>query len=347
MTKLLLLALLPLIVLIACRSGKHRTTVTTLAGSGIMGSGNGKGPAASFGNPMGITIDHSGNVYVADSHNNLIRKITPAGEVTTLAGSGFPGSADGKGKEASFFYPGGLFADNHGNIFVADTHNNLIRKITSDGTVTSASIISGDLSASQKDSLIRMDNPWGVASDLAGNLYVTDRNNDLIRKISPQGQIVTLAGSRKPGAKDGVGVNASFYLPAGIAMDSTGNIYLSDSYNNRIRKITPNGRVTTLAGQKKKGDRDGIGAAASFMHPEGIALDNQGDIVVADMGNNKIRKITPEGLVTTIAGSGLRGATDGPDTIASFNRPYGVAVDRTGSIYVADFQNNKIRKISF
>ena len=347
MRKLLLLALLPLIVLIACHRGKHRAMVTTLAGSGTIGSVNGKGTAASFGNPMGITIDPSGNVYVADSHNNLIRKITPAGEVTTLAGSGIPGSADGKSKEATFYYPGGLFADNHGNIFAADTHNNLIRKITSDGTVTTVFIKSNGLSANREDSLIRLDNPWGVASDMAGNLFITDRNNDLIRKISPQGKIITLAGSRKPGAEDGVGANASFYLPAGIALDSTGNLYISDSYNNRIRKITPEGKVTTLAGQKKKGDLDGIGATASFLHPEGIALDNHGDIVVADMGNNKIRKITPGGLVSTIAGSGLRGATDGPDTTASFNRPYGIAVDRKGNIYVADFQNNKIRKISF
>ncbi len=347
MTKLLLLALLPLLALNACQSKKRRAVVTTFAGNGLIGSVDGKGTAASFGNPMDVTVDNSGDVYVADSHNNVIRKITPGGEVTTFAGTGAPGSADGKSRTASFFYPGSLIADNHGNIFVADTHNNLIRKISPDGTVTSVTIKNADSSANKRDSLIRLDNPSGVAVDAMGNIYVTDWNNDLIRKISPEGKIITIAGSRKPGAVDGSGAKASFYLPAGIVADSTGNIYVSDSYNNMIRKITPDGMVTTLAGQKKKGALDGKGTAASFLHPEGIALDNQSNIIVADMGNNKIRKITPDGIVTTIAGSGLRGAADGPDTTASFNRPYGVAVDKKGNIYVADFQNNKIRKISF
>jgi sugar lactone lactonase YvrE len=347
MKRFLWLTLLYLLALNACQNNKHKAVVTTFAGSGLMGAVDGKGTAASFGNPMGVTVDNSGNVYVADSYNNVIRKITPDGEVTTFAGTGIPGSADGKSVKASFFYPGGLFADNHGNILVADTHNSLIRQITPDRTVTSITIINPGSSGNKGDSLIRLDNPSGIAEDAMGNLLVADRNNDLIRKISPKGKVIILAGSRKPGALDGAGAKATFYLPGGIAIDSTGNIYISDSYNNIIRKITPDGKVTTLAGQKKKGDLDGKGESASFRQPEGIALDNQGNIVVADMGNNKIRKITPDGIVTTVAGSGMRGATDGPVTSASFNRPYGVAVDKKGNIFVADFQNNKIRKISF
>jgi sugar lactone lactonase YvrE len=335
--------------IIACNKKNKYPTVTTFAGSGFMGSADGRGTTASFANLMGLAVDANGNVYVADSHNNLIRKITPGGIVTTLAGSGAVGSADGKGTAASFFNPVGVAVDKNGNIYVADTHNSLVRKVTPDGVVTTIAGKRTDSSMKATDALsVKFDNPAGIAVDTNGNVYVADWMNEVIRKISPEGKVTNLAGSLgNPGSNDGVGSSASFYLPWGVALDSAANIYICDSYNNMIRKISPEGVVTTLAGKKAKGSADGIGTAASFLHPSGIAVDKQGNVYVADMGNHKIRKISPAGLVTTFAGNGMRGSANGRDTAASFYKPYGLAVDKNGIMYVADYQNNLVRKINF
>ncbi len=337
--------LLPVLLLaVACGKKDRHPVVTTFAGTGLMGSIDGTGTVASFSNLMGVTVDTGGNVYVADSHNNLIRKITRDGVVTTLAGSGAVGSADGKGAAASFFNPAGVAADKSGNIFVADTHNNLIRKISPDGVVTT---IAGRRAGSADTSSVKFDGPAGIAVDTTGNLYATDWANDMIRKISPAGIVTNIAGSGKPGSMDGTGSAASFYLPWGIAVDAHNNVYVADSYNNMIRKINPNGIVTTLAGKKAKGSADGKDTSASFLHPAGIALDKEGNLYVADVGNNKIRKVSPGGVVTTFAGSGERGSANGSSASASFYRPYGVVVDKDGTVYIADYENNLVRKISF
>ena len=240
---------------------------------------------------MGIAIDGSGNLYVADSNNNMIRKITSAGVVTTLAGSITSGHADGTGAAASFY------------------------------------------------------NPFGVAVDGSGNLYVGDTRNHMIRKITSAGAVTTLAGSTTPGSADGTGVTAYFNLPGGVAVDGSGNIYVADGNNNMIRKITSAGAVTTLAGSTTYGYADGTGIAASFNYPWGVAVDGSGNLYVADNNNNMIRKITSAGVVTTLAGSTTSGHADGTGVAATFNRPWDVAVDGSGSVYVADTYNNMIRKI--
>ncbi len=331
----------------ACNNKNKYPAVTTFAGSGAMGSVNGKGTGASFANMMAVTADDSGNLYVADSHNNLIRKITADGIVITLAGSGLEGSVDGKADSATFFNPGGVAVDKKGNVYVADTHNSLIRKISADGFVSTFAGHRIYKSIPGTDSTIRFDNPSGIAVDTEGNLYVSDWANDLIRKISPTGVITNLAGNGDRGSKDGVGASASFYLPGGLTTDSAGNIFVADTYNNMIRKISPQGVVTTLAGNTHPGSANGKGTAASFAHPAGVAIDAEGNLFVADAGNNKIRKVSPDGMVTTLAGNGIRGATNGQDTTVSFNKPMGIATDKSGNIYVADYQNNLIRKISF
>ena len=341
--------LLPVAVLLinSCKLGGCHLRVTTFAGSGSMAYADGIGNAASFSNLMGLATDSTGNIYVADSRNNAIRKITLQGVVTTLAGSGTVGCADGQGKLASFFSPAGVAADKKGNVYVADTHNSLIRKITPAGLVTTLAGRRPDHPTPAGDTSVRFDNPTGIAVDASGNVYFADWANNKIRKISPAGAVTTLAGTGIPGLKDGAGDTATFYLPWGLAVDSANNLYVADSYNNAIRKISPTGFVTTIAGKKAKGAANGVGKAASFFHPTGIAVNALGSIFVADMGNNKVRKISPAGVVSTVAGSGLRGAANGVDTTARFYKHYGIAVDKGGNLFVADYQNNLVRRISF
>jgi sugar lactone lactonase YvrE len=341
--------LLTILFILACSGRNSQPIVTSFAGNGKMGKVDGLLHEASFANPMGIAADQKGNLYISDSHNNLIRKIGIDGLVSTVAGSGEPGSFDGKGIRASFFYPVSVCTDKKGNVFISDTHNNLIRKIDSAGNTTT---IAGARSGQQNvvaDSLdVRLDNPAGICVDDHDNLYIADWANNVIRKISPEGQSIILAGSvGNRGAVDGAGSEASFYLPWGIVPDSINNIYVSDFRNNMIRKISPQGKVTTFAGSTTRGSSDGLGKAASFFHPAGISIDKNGNLYVADSGNNKIRKITPDGMVTTLAGNGLRGAQNGPAMQASFYKPYALAIGPDGSLFVADYQNNLIRKISF
>ena len=341
-----LILLLSVTVIAACNNNKG-TTVSTFAGNGTLGAVNGKAEEASFSNLMDVAADSAGNIYVADSRNNLIRKVSAGGLVTTLAGNGKQGSEDGKGASASFFFPGALAADAKGTVYVADTHNSLIRKISPDGTVTT---IAGRISpevAKYRDTVVKLDNPYGIAVDSEGDVFVADWERDMIKKISPDGNITAFAGNGQKGAKDGKGQAAMFYLPEGLAIDHAGNLYVADCYNNMIRKITPDGVVSTLAGNTVKGSKDGKGKSASFSHPDGLAVDRLGNVYVADVGNNRIRKITPDGVVTTIAGTGTRGVLNGPAKTALFYRPFGLAIDKSGNLYVADYQNNLIRKITF
>jgi sugar lactone lactonase YvrE len=284
-------------------------------------------------------------VYVGDLTNNRIRKISPGGVVSTLAGSGKQGVADGVGTEASFKGPVGLVVDADGNIYVADTYNHLIRKITASGIVTTLAGSGKPLFADGDGVAASFHRPHGVALDKNKNVLVADTDNNRIRKITPSGVVTTLAGSETAGYADGQGTAAQFKTPSGIAVDGFGNIYVADNGNNRIRKITPRGVVTTLAGSETAGNADGQGTAAQFKTPTSLSVDSFGNIYVADNGNQRIRKITPSGTVTTLAGSGNKGADDGYGTAASFKAPWGIAVDATGACYVADQENQKIRKI--
>ncbi len=245
----------------------------------------------SFNSPRDLCVDATGNIYVAEPNNHQIRKITQAGVVTTFAGSGSEGSANSTGTAASFSYPNGLCADAASNIYVADYYNHKIRKIT------------------------------------------------------PAGVVTTFAGSGSQGSTNATGTAASFDRPSDLCVDVTGNIYVVDYYNHKIRKITPAGVVTTFAGSGSQGSTDATGTAASFSSPTSVCTDTTGNIYVADGVNRKIRKITQAGVVTTIAGSGSQGSTDGIGTVASFFYTPGLCADASGNIYVADFYNNRIRKI--
>ncbi|MEI8090349.1 MAG: NHL repeat-containing protein, partial [Opitutaceae bacterium] len=326
-------------------------TFTTLAGlAGAEGSADGTGSAARFKYPGGVAVDATGNVFVADESNHTIRKMTPSGVVTTLAGlAGSQGSTDGTGSAARFSNPSGVAVDAAGNIYVADRGNHTIRKITSGGMVTTlAGSTAGDPGSTDGTGTdARFYSPAGVAVDANGNVYVAERTNHTIRKITSFGVVTTLAGAAgSSGSTDGTGNSARFNQPRGVAVDAAGNVYVGDWLNHTIRKITSDAVVTTLAGTAgSSGSTNGTGSAARFNRPIGVAVDAAGNVYVGDQNNQTIRKITSAGVVTTLAGTaGSSGSTDGTGSNARFSGPAGVAVDTAGNLYVADQNNQTIRK---
>jgi sugar lactone lactonase YvrE len=320
--------------------------VSTLAGTvGSPGGADGPGPAASFSRPNGVAVDAAGTLYVADTYSQRIRKITPAGVVSTLAGSGSQGSTNGSGTSASFYNPTGVAVDATGTVYVADQSNNLVRKITPAGVVSTLAGSGAQSSANGTGTAASFSAPADVAVDAAGTLYVTEYLSHQVRKITPAGVVSTLAGSGTQGSANGPGPNASFSNPGGLAVDATGTVYVADQGNNLVRKITPAGVVSTLAGNGNPGSANGPGLSASFSNPVYVAVDAGGTVYVTDYRNHLVRRISPAGVVSTLAGSGSPGSTDGPGTSARFNNPSGVAVDAGGTVYVADQGNWTIRVV--
>jgi sugar lactone lactonase YvrE len=324
---------------------------STVAGpGGNFGSADGTGVNAQFNRPRGIGLDRQSNLFVSESFNNTVRKITPAGTVTTFAGqAGALGYLDRTGSEARFGYPAGLAVDGSDNIYVVDQIYNAVRRITPGAVVATLGGTPGTATGSSDGpfNVGRMNSPQGVVVDREGVTYVADSGNHTIRRITASSDMTTFAGlAGLSGSTDGTGSGARFSAPSAIAIDQAGNFYVTDYNNSTIRKITPSGVVTTLAGQAgTRGSADGLGSAARFDNPDGLAIDSAGNVFVSDSNNQTVRKITPAGLVTTIGGSpGISGVVEGPGTTARFFIPSGITITPNGVLYIVSAYGNVIMR---
>ena len=341
--------------------------ISTAAGSGQGGFTGDGGPAtlASLWRPTGVAVDAAGSLYIADQLNNRIRKVSPSGIISTLAGNGGSKSLGDGGPATSAVLksPQGVAADAAGNLYIADSANNRARKVDPSGTITTVAGngvggFSGDGGPATAASLY---GPAGVAVDAAANLYVADGQiNGRIRKVSLSGIIATVAGggplpvSGYPSPGDGgPATRASLCNPSGVAVDAAGSLYIAAVCDNSIRKVSASGIIDTVAGM---GAGQGVGfsgdggpaTSALLSSPVGVAVDAASNLYIADSGNQRIRRVSPSGIISTVAGNGQGGFTGdgGPATLASLWRPTGVAVDAAGSLYIADQLNNRIRAVS-
>lgn len=331
-----------------------RGIMTTVAGCG-------PGPFSGDGGPAtlahinvigGIDVDAFGNLYIADSGNNRIRKVDTNGIVTTVAGSGSVGD-NGPATMAGLYFPLSVTVDDQGVIYIADSGHNRIRRIDPSGTVATIAG-TGDNAFGGDDGQARdanLNGPTGLHRDAGGHLYIADLRNNRIRKIDIRGIITTVAGSGKPGysGDGGLAVDASLTQPSGIWKDNNGNLYIADSGNHRIRKVDPDGIITTVAGIGEPGysGDDGPAADAVVNVPRSPYMDGTGALYITDSGNHRIRKINEEGIITTVAGNGVGGYSgDGGAAIdASLNQPGAVFGDDEGHLYISDIGNNRVRVV--
>jgi sugar lactone lactonase YvrE len=317
--------------------------------SASSGSANGSLDNARFQVPAGMARDAAGNIYIAERSNHSVRKITPEGVVSLVAGGSSCAATDGVAGAARFCAPQGIAVDAAGTLYVADTSNYTIRKIVPDGTVTT---IAGTAGMSGKDdgmgAAARFNYPVGIAVSAAGDIYVADQGNAVIRRIQADGTVTTFAGTAgSTGGTDGIGAAARFYGPTGLAIDGAGRLVVTEAYGRRVRRIDlATAAVETLAGSGSTGDADGTGTAASFSSPVGVAVAANGDLAITEE-DGRVRRVTPAGVVTTIAGRWTGpGKVDAAGTNARFNTPQHLAQDAAGNVFVADMYNNMIRRVS-
>lgn len=341
---------------VCAQSADARTyTITPFAGSGSPGfSGDGSNAeGAQVNNAWGLAFDSSGNLYVADQINHRIRRITPSGTISTIAGNG-TASFGGDGNaatNASMNYPSGLAVAPNGNVYIADTVNHRIRMVATGGNISTVAGMgeAGSTGDGAPAMEAKLNYPTAVVVDAAGRVLIADTYNHKIRAITSDGNISTIAGTGTAGVSGdgGAATAAKLNYPQGLALDAAGRIYIADTFNQRIRRIDTDGTITTVAGNGEPGfggDGD-LAAKAQLFYPKGIAVDSEGNLIIADCFNSRVRMVSPEGIIRTIAGNGLFGDRGdwGPALRARLRFPAGVAVDSSGRVYVADTQNNKIR----
>jgi len=340
----------------AC-NGQASGTICTLAGTANAGY-NGDGiPAltAELYNVWATALDRNGNLYLSDAGNNRVRKVSSSGIISTVAGTGVSGfSGDGgPATSAQLTGPRGIAFDSNGNLYIADTQNNRIRMVTQVGIISTIAGngtpgATGDGGPATSAQLFL---PGSVTTDSNGILYFTDDDNSRVRKVDSSGIITTVAGTGVYGfsGDGGSAISAQFALPGGLAVDKNNNLYIADSNNYRIRKVTPSGVISTIAGNGSPGFSGDGGPAidAQLSDPVGIALDGGGNLYFADALTNYIRMVTPSGIISTVAGSGAAGFSgDGSLAInAALNRPYGIMVDSNQNLYIADTFNSRVRMV--
>ena len=332
--------------------------ITTVAGNGTEGFSGDGGPATSASlSVLGVAKDASGNLFIADLENLRIRKVSPDGIITTVAGNGAQGfSGDGgPAAAASLSDPERVAVDASGNLFIADSqNNNRIRKVSPNGIITTVAgngrnDFCGDGGLATAACL---NQPGGIAVDASGNLFIADSYNGRVRKVSPSGFITTVAGGGMPSDDlgDGGPATSASLSPADVAVDAFGNVFIADYITSRIRKVSPNGIITTVAGNGDYGfsGDGGPAASASLYFPTGVAVDASGNLFIADIYNSRIRKVSPNGVITTVAGNGDYGFSgdSGQATAASMFEPSSVAVDSLGNLLIADSENNRVREVS-
>jgi len=324
-------------------SGSADVQVSTLIGDGIGGAIDGTGSGARIQNPYGIVVDSSGTLYTTETASARIRRVTPTGTATTIAG-GSAGYVEGNGTAARFSSPTGIARAANGNLYVSDRGNHRIRRIDTSYNVTTfaGTGVAGYTEGAAASAQFNLNVANDVVFDSQGNLYASDLNNARIRKITTAGVVSSLTSCSDIW---------SVCNPTGLSVDSQDNIYVANRAYNRIDKVTPSGTVSRLAGGgadgMTSGYQDGSGDQALFNDLSDIAVDGSGNVYVADYANHRIRKVTSSGQVSTIAGTGVQGFSDGAAHTARFNAPYGIAVDPSGTIvYVADWGNQRIRKIT-
>jgi len=309
--------------------------ITTVAGNGSAGWSGDGGPAVSahFSGPRGLAVDRAGDLFIADAGNNVVRMVTPAGVIKTVAGNGTQGlSGDGgAATSASLSQPVAVAIDPSGNLFIADRHNDRIRKVNTAGVISTFASSSA---------------PVGVAADHLGNVFIADTGNNRIRMVTPAGVVTTVAGTGNGGfsGDGGPAVSAQLALPVDVSVDAAGNLFVADQANYRIRLVNPAGVISTVAGVSDDGHS---AMSAQFFFPNSIAVDQNGNVYVADTDIHRIRKITPDGTLITVAGNGTPGYSGdgGAATSAQLYYPAGITVDSAGNLYIADTRNQRVRKV--
>jgi trimeric autotransporter adhesin len=332
-------------------------TINTIAGTGFYryrGDG-GMATAAVFNNPTNVGFDAQGNLYLTDQENDAIRIIQPGGTIGTFAGTGAAGETGngGPAKSATLYAPWGLGLDTNGNVYFTEAYTNYVRKVDTSGTITriAGTGAGGSTGDNGPASQAQVAGPRSVASDLAGNTYIAEDGSSRIRKISPSGVITTVAGNGTAGfaGDEGPAVSAQINHPASVTVDSAGNLYIADFDNQRVRKVTTDGKIHTVAGNGNNGSSGdgGLATAAQLNVPVSVAVDNKGNLYIGEHEGHRVRKVTPNGTITTVAGNGILGFSGdgGAATSASISQPYGLAVDGSGNLFIADMINGRIREV--
>ena len=338
-------------------SSLHAQTITTVAGNGY-GAGTGiggysgdSGPAvaAKLSDPAAVICDSAGNLYIADQLNMRVRKVDVTGNITTIAGTGLTGdSGDGApATSATLSFPQGLAFDGAGNLYISCMH--YVRKINAGGII---STIAGGGATGLGDggpaTSAELNNPLGIAFDKTGNLYIADHDNNRLRKVDLTGIITSVAGGAAALGDGGPADSSGLFSPSAVVIDTSGNIFIADAGNDRIRKINTSGIISTFAGGACNNSGDGGAATwAGLCSPSAIALDNAGNMYIAD-GNNRIRKVNAAGIISNYAGTGTLGYTgdNGLATAATLRYATGLAIDKNGNLYIADNSNNVVRRVS-